>query len=42
LEYYGALVTAAESAEKAKRILDTLRPHIVVTDIAMPEPMRYR
>ena len=37
LEYCGALVTAAESAEKAKRILETLRPHVLVTDIAMPD-----
>ena len=37
LEYCGALVTAAESADQAKRILDTLRPHVLVTDIAMPD-----
>ena len=37
LEYCGALVTTAESAEKAKRILETLRPHVLVTDIAMPD-----
>jgi CheY-like chemotaxis protein len=37
LEYCGALVTAAESAERAKRILETLRPHVLVTDIAMPD-----
>jgi CheY-like chemotaxis protein len=36
LEYCGALVTTAESAEKAKRILETIRPHVLVTDIAMP------
>jgi CheY-like chemotaxis protein len=35
-EYCGALVTTAESAEKAKRILETIRPHVLVTDIAMP------
>ena len=29
-------LTAAESAERAKRILETLRPHVLVTDIAMP------
>jgi CheY-like chemotaxis protein len=28
---------AAESAEKAKRILETIRPHVLVTDIAMPD-----
>jgi len=32
LEYCGALVTTAESVEKAKRILETLRPHVLVTD----------
>jgi CheY-like chemotaxis protein len=37
LEYCGALVTTAESAEKAKRILETIRPHVLVTDIAMPD-----
>jgi CheY-like chemotaxis protein len=37
LEYCGALVTAAESAEKARRIPETLRPHVLVTDIAMPD-----
>jgi CheY-like chemotaxis protein len=37
LEYCGALVTAAESTERAKRILETLRPHVLVTDIAMPD-----
>lgn len=37
LEYRGALVTTAESAEKARRILETLRPHVLVTDIAMPD-----
>ena len=37
LEYCGALVTAAESAERAKRILEDLRPHVLITDIAMPD-----
>jgi len=37
LEYCGALVTTAESAEKAKRILETIRPHVLVTDIGMPD-----
>jgi CheY-like chemotaxis protein len=36
-EYFGALVTTAESVEKAKRVLETLRPHVLVTDIAMPD-----
>jgi CheY-like chemotaxis protein len=37
LEYCGALVTTAESAEKAKRILETVRPHVLLTDIGMPD-----
>lgn len=37
LEYCGALVTTAASAEEAKRILDNLRPHVLVSDIAMPD-----
>jgi CheY-like chemotaxis protein len=37
LEYCGALVTTAASAEEAKRVLATLRPHILVSDIAMPD-----
>jgi CheY-like chemotaxis protein len=37
LEYCGALVTTAASAEEAKRILDRIRPHILVSDIAMPD-----
>lgn len=37
LEYCGALVTAAASVEEARRILETLRPHVMLTDIAMPE-----
>jgi CheY-like chemotaxis protein len=37
LEYCGASVTAAASAEEAKRILDTVRPHVLVSDIAMPD-----
>ncbi len=37
LEYCGALVTTAASAEEAKRVLTTLRPHILVSDIAMPD-----
>ncbi len=37
LEYCGALVTTAGSADEAKRILETLRPHILVTDVAMPD-----
>ena len=37
LEYCGALVTPAASAEEAKRILENLRPHVLVSDIAMPD-----
>lgn len=37
LEYCGALVTAAAPVEQARRILDTLGPHVLVTDIGMPE-----
>jgi CheY-like chemotaxis protein len=37
LEDCGALVTSAASAEEAKRLIDTVRPHVLVTDIAMPD-----
>ena len=37
LEYCGALVTAAASVEEARRILETLRPHVMLTDIGMPD-----
>jgi CheY-like chemotaxis protein len=37
LEYCGARVTATASAEEAKRMLDTVRPHVLVSDIAMPD-----
>src|SRR5260370_35576135 len=37
LEYCGALVTTAASAEEAKRVLTTLRPHILGSAIAMPD-----
>jgi len=37
LEYCGALVTTAASAEEANRVLATLRPHVLVSDIAMPD-----
>jgi CheY-like chemotaxis protein len=37
LEYCGALVTAAGSAEDAKRILREVRPHVLLTDIGMPD-----
>ena len=37
LEHCGALVTAATSAADAKRVLETIRPHVMVSDIAMPD-----
>ena len=37
LEYCGAFVTTAASAEEARRVLATLRPHVLVSDIAMPD-----
>jgi CheY-like chemotaxis protein len=37
LEYCGALVTTAASADEAKRILENLRPHVLLTDIGMPD-----
>ncbi len=37
LEYCGARVTTAASAEAAKRILENVRPHVLVSDIAMPD-----
>jgi CheY-like chemotaxis protein len=37
LEHCGALVTTAASAEEAKRVLENLRPHVLVSDIAMPD-----
>jgi len=37
LEYCGALVTTASSADEAKRILENLRPHVLVSDIAMAD-----
>lgn len=36
LEHCGAFVTTAATPEEAKQVLATLRPHILVTDIAMP------
>lgn len=37
LQYCGALVTTAASKEEAKRILETIRPHVLVSDIGMPD-----
>lgn len=37
LEYCGALVTTAASAEQAARLLSEVRPHVMVTDISMPD-----
>jgi CheY-like chemotaxis protein len=36
LGYCGALVTTAASIEEAHRILETLRPHVLVTDLEIP------
>jgi CheY-like chemotaxis protein len=36
LDYEGALVLGADSAEEALRILRTVRPHAILTDIALP------
>ncbi|HEU4371505.1 MAG TPA: response regulator [Methylomirabilota bacterium] len=36
LQYAGALVSVAESADQALRVLDRVLPDVVVTDIAMP------
>jgi len=36
MEYCGAFVMAAASAEEAKRRLRIFRPHVLVTDIGMP------
>ena len=36
LAYLGAEVTLASGGEEALRLLPTARPHVVVTDIAMP------
>ena len=37
LEHCGALVTTAASASEAKQVLDTVRPHVLVSDVAMPD-----
>jgi CheY-like chemotaxis protein len=37
LEYAGALVTLAESAERALRVMDYALPHVLISDISMPE-----
>ena len=36
LESCGALVTEAPSAEVARKLLQAVRPHVLVTDISMP------
>jgi CheY-like chemotaxis protein len=36
LQYCGALVTAVETAHEAKQFLESVRPHVIVTDISMP------
>ena len=37
LEFYGARVSTAASAAEAKRVLETIRPHVMVSDIALPD-----
>jgi CheY-like chemotaxis protein len=36
LDYEGAMVLGAASAEEALRILRTVRPHAIITDIVLP------
>ncbi len=37
LQYCGAFVTSAATAKEAERLLSELRPHVLVTDISMPD-----
>jgi CheY-like chemotaxis protein len=37
LEFCGAVVTTAATATQAKRILETIRPHVLLSDIALPD-----
>lgn len=37
LESYGASVVPLNRLRKARRLLETMRPHVLVTDIAMPD-----
>jgi CheY-like chemotaxis protein len=37
LEFYGAVVRTAATAAEAKRILESIRPHVLVSDIALPD-----
>jgi len=37
LQYSGARVTTAAPATEAKSLLQEIRPHVIVTDIAMPD-----
>lgn len=37
LQYSGALVTAASSARQGITFCETLRPHVVITDLSMPD-----
>jgi len=37
LRYYGAFVTAVDSAKAARRALEQARAHVIVCDLAMPE-----
>jgi CheY-like chemotaxis protein len=36
-ECCGARVSTAASAAEAKRVLETIRPHVMVSDISMPD-----
>ena len=36
LEYCGAFVTTAASKKEAERLLQSVQPHVIVSDIAMP------
>lgn len=37
LESFGASVVPLNRPRKARRLLETMRPHVLVTDIAMPD-----
>ncbi len=37
LELCGAEVTTAATATQAKRIMESIRPHVLLSDIAMPD-----
>ena len=41
LEYCGALVTVAQSAEEALRVIERITPDVLLTDISMPRKDGY-